>query len=40
MVKVRIQLADESGGTAVIRSPLGVAKGIIKNEGFLSLYKG
>lgn len=39
MVKVRIQLAGE-GGSAAVRSPLAVAGGIIRNEGFFSLYKG
>ncbi|XP_055388429.1 uncharacterized protein LOC129616994 [Condylostylus longicornis] len=39
MVKVRIQLAGE-GGAAAVRGPFAIAGGIIKNEGFFSLYKG
>ncbi|SPJ09958.1 dicarboxylate/tricarboxylate carrier [Plasmodium sp. DRC-Itaito] len=38
MVKVRIQLNAE--GKNVVKNPFIVAKDIIKNEGFLSLYKG
>jgi len=37
MVKVRIQLAGESGGS---KNPVVVASNIIKNEGFKNLYKG
>lgn len=38
MVKVRIQLGD--AGSATVRGPVSVATGIIKDEGFFSLYKG
>ena len=38
MVKVRIQLAGEVAGAS--RNPITIASGIIRTEGFSSLYKG
>lgn len=40
MVKVRIQLQGEGGAASVRSGPFATAGGIIKNEGFFSLYKG
>lgn len=41
MVKVRIQLSGEAGAAgSAARGPFAIASSIIKNEGFLSLYKG
>ena len=40
MVKVRIQLMGEGTGVGVARNPLAVAGHIIRQDGFLSLYRG
>jgi solute carrier family 25 oxoglutarate transporter 11 len=41
MVKVRIQLQGEGGaGVKINRNPISVGSAIIKEEGFLSLYRG
>eukprot|EP00745_Piridium_sociabile_P019050 TRINITY_DN28799_c0_g1_i2.p1 TRINITY_DN28799_c0_g1~~TRINITY_DN28799_c0_g1_i2.p1 ORF type:complete len:329 (-),score=34.99 TRINITY_DN28799_c0_g1_i2:1185-2105(-) len=37
MIKVRIQLVEKGGGT---KNPLTIASKLIRDEGFLSLYKG
>jgi solute carrier family 25 oxoglutarate transporter 11 len=40
MVKVRIQLAGEGGKAAVSSNPIAVARTIIAQDGFMSLYTG
>jgi len=37
MIKVRVQIAGEASGN---RSPMFLARQLIKNEGFFALYKG
>jgi len=40
MVKTRIQLLGEGGGSVGSKNPFKVASHLIKSEGFFSLYKG
>jgi solute carrier family 25 (mitochondrial oxoglutarate transporter), member 11 len=40
MIKVRIQLMDGAAGGAVQKGPLSLASTLIREEGFMALYKG
>lgn len=40
MVKVRIQLLGEGGGAVANKNPITLARKVIADEGFLSLYRG
>ena len=40
MVKVRIQLMGEGTGKGVNTNPISVARTIIAQDGFFSLYRG